>query len=54
MKKYRKLAGILAGSMLLSLFAGCIGAREKVQEEKNESTDAEEKETSEEIGRAHV
>lgn len=48
MKKYRKLAGILAGSMILSLFAGCIGAREKVQEEKNESTDTEEKGTSEE------
>lgn len=48
MKKYRKLAGILAGSMILSLFVGCIGAREKVQEEKNESTDTEEKGTSEE------
>ena len=48
MKKYRKLACILAGSMLLSLFAGCIGTRENVQEEKNESTDIEEKETSEE------
>ena len=51
-KKYRKLACILAGSMTMSLFAGCIGNGDVVPEEKNESTDTEEptaSETSQEI-----
>ena len=41
-EKYRKLACILAGSMTMSLFAGCIGNGDVVPEEKNESTDTEE------------
>ena len=55
MKKYRKLACILAGSMTMSLFAGCIGNGDVVPEEKNESTDTEEptaSETSQEIKKA--
>ena len=54
-KKYRKLACILAGSMTMSLFAGCIGNGDVVPEEKNESTDTEEptvSETSQEIKKA--
>ena len=38
MKKYKKIACILAGSMTMSLFAGCIGNGDVVPEEKNEST----------------
>ena len=55
MKKYRKLACILAGSMTMSLFAGCIGNGDVVPEEKNESTDTEEQaatEASQEIKKA--
>ena len=55
MKKYRKLACILAGSMTMSLFAGCIGNGDVVPEEKNKSTDTEEptaSETSQEIKKA--
>lgn len=55
MKKYKKIACILAGSMTMSLFAGCIGNGDVVPEEKNESTDTEEptaSETSQEIKKA--
>ena len=47
MKKYKKIACILAGSMTMSLFAGCIGNGDVVPEEKNESTDTEEPTASE-------
>ena len=47
MKKYRKLACILAGSMTMSLFAGCIGNGDVVPEEKNENTDTEEQAATE-------
>ena len=41
MKKYRKLVCILAGSMAVSLCAGCIGTAETVMEEAKESSSAE-------------
>ena len=41
MKKYRKLACILVGSMAVSLCAGCIGTAETVTEEAKESSSAE-------------
>ncbi|MFR6580781.1 MAG: hypothetical protein ACLURP_01105 [Ruminococcus sp.] len=34
MKKYKKIACILAGSMTMSLFAGCIGNGDEEPEEK--------------------
>ena len=55
MKKYKKIACILAGSMTMSFFAGCIGNGDVVPEEKNESKDTEEptaSETSQEIKKA--
>mgnify|MGYP004723291775 FL=1 len=57
MKKYRKLACILAGSMIISLCTGCIGTTETVTEEEKESTEESrkvKKADSQEIDQVHL